>query len=420
MDGVNGLEVVHERCAGMDISKSDAKVCVRVPGQRKGQFQQQVRTYGSTSGEVLRLRADLQAARVSLVVMEATGDYWKPFLFVLAETLNVELVNATQARNIPGRKTDVSDAAWLAKLAAYGLLRPSFVPAEPMRQLRDLTRTRANLTHERVREFSRLEKGLEDAGIKLSLVASTLTTQSSRRILDAMVAGMRDPAELVELVHPSMRKKSDELIAALTGRFNDHHAFMVELHLQHIDQLDAMIGRLDARIDTVIEPFAAARELLTTIPGISTIVADVIIAEIGVDMSVFPTPGQLASWAGVCPGQNESAGRVKNSKTRPGNRYLKAALGAAAMSLSRSKTSYLAVKYRRILARNPKRPLVAVVAIQHTLIVAIWNMLARGVAWDELGTDYYDRLDPKHTLNKAVKQLNRLGYHVALTPANAA
>lgn len=421
MDAAEGLDVVHERCAGMDISKSDAKVCVRVPaGNGRGRFAQSVNQYQATRGEVLRLRGDLEKARVSLVVMEATGDYWKPFFFVLAETLNVQLVNAKQAKNIPGRKTDVSDAAWLATLGAYGLLRSSFVPEEPIRQLRDLTRARTHLAQERVRVFSRLEKVLEDTGIKLSLEASSLTTLSSRRILEALVAGQRDPAELAKLATPAMRKDMPVLIDALTGDFNDHHAFMTRLHLGRVAEIDETMRQLDARIDEVIAPFQSARELLTTIPGISTTVADVIIAETGANMAQFPTPGHLASWAGVCPGQNESAGRVKNTKTRPGNRYLKGALGIAALSASRSKKTYLAVKYHRILSRNRKQPLKAVVAIERTILVSVWNMLAEGEAWKELGTDYYDRLNPTRLRNKAVQQLNALGWDVELKPTQAA
>lgn len=418
MDVAEGMDVLHQRCAGMDISKSDAKVCVRTPGSG-GRFKQTITTYGATRGEVLRLRHDLEQAHVSLVVMEATGDYWKPFLFPLSETLHVELVNAKQARNIPGRKTDVSDAAWLAKLAAYGLLRASFVPDEPIRQLRDLTRARSMLAQEQVREYSRLEKTLEDTGIKLSLKASSLTTLSSRKILDALVAGQREPAVLAELATRKMRENMPALLDALDGRFTEHHAFMVQLRLARIDDLSRNIAVLDARIDVVIEPFRDARELLTTIPGISLTVAAVIIAETGGTMEQFPTPGHLASWAGVCPGQNESAGRIKSTKTRPGNRYLKAALGIAAMSASRSTHTYLAVKYRRIQARNRKRSLIAIVAIEHTILVAAWKMLTTGEAWNELGTDYYDHRNPEQAKRRALRSLQALGYDVELTPVAA-
>ena len=412
------MEIVHERAAGMDISKRDAKVCIRVPGARAGMFSKTVTTYGATTNEILRLRHDLENAGVTVVVMEATGDYWKPFFFLLAETLNVELVNAKQARNIPGRKTDVSDAVWLAELSAHGLLRASFVPPEEIRQLRDLTRTRSNLIHERTREYARLEKGLESSNIKLSSVASHLNTKSSRAILDALVAGERDPQFLASLVHASMIKKSAALVEALTGRFTDHHVFMVKLHLDRIDQLAITVTELDARIDAVMEPFQLARELLMTIPGISKNVANVIIAETGVDMDVFDTAGHLASWAGVCPGQNESAGRVKSTRTRPGNSYLKAALGTAAMSVSRSKTTYLAVKYRRI--QSHAGAMRAVVALEHTLLVIVWNMLKQGVAYEELGIDHYDRTNPERAKQRLLRRMESLGFEPTLTPLSAA
>ena len=412
------MEVVHQRCAGMDISKDDAKVCVRVqePGKR---IQETVSTYGATSNEILRLRAELEQAGVTEVVMEATGDYWKPFFFVLTETLPVELVNAKQARNIPCRKSDVSDAAWLASLAAHGLLRASFVPPEPIRQLRDLTRTRKHLSEERTRTFSRIDKVLQDAGIKLSSVSSKMTTKSVRRILEAMIAGERDPKHLAGLVDPQMRKKEPQLVEALTGRFTEHHGFMVKLHLARIDELDAHIAELDTRIDEVIEPFRAARDSLTTIPGISETVADGILGEIGADMAVFETAGHLASWAGVCPGQNESAGKIKSGKTRPGDRYVKAHLGIAVLAIAGSKTSYLGVRYRRLAKRRGKPK--AIVATEHTLLVIIWNMLKDGAAYEELGPDHYQkRISPERTRNHAIQQLRTLGYDVVLTPTEAA
>ncbi len=411
------MDIVHERAAGMDISKRDAKVCIRIPGARLGTFSKTVTTYGATTNEVVRLRRDLEAAAVTVVVMEATGDYWKPFYFLLAESLNVELVNAKAARNIPGRKTDVSDATWLAELAAHNLLRASFVPPEPIRQLRDLTRTRSNLTHERTREYARLEKGLEDSNIKLSSVASRLGTQSARRILDGLVSGERDPQALASLAHASMVHKSAALVEALTGRFTDHHAFMVKLHLDRIDQIEATLTALDTRIDTVMEPFSLARELLMTIPGISKNVANVVIAEAGVDMTVFETAGHLASWAGVCPSQNESAGRVKSTQTRPGNHYLKAALGIAALSVSRSKTTYLAVKYRRI--QSHAGALRAVVALQHTLLIIVWNMLHDGVAYEELGIDHYDKTNPERARKRLQRRMVSLGFELNLIPLSA-
>lgn len=411
------MDVVHERAVGMDISKHDAKVAVRVPGQRAGTFTTSVTTWGATVGQILELIEFLAAQHVTTVVMEATSDYWKPFYFLMEDTLPVMLVNARQARNIPGRKTDVSDAAWLAQLGAHGLLRASFVPPEPIRQLRDLTRARAIAVRDRTRQVQRLEKFLESTGIKLSAVASGLTGASSRAMLDALVAGERDPVVLAGLAKGVLRKKIPELEAALHGRFTGHHAFLVSEYLTQIDTHTAMIDRLTARIEDAMSPFQAARGALTTIPGISVTVADVIIAETGGDMTVFDTPGRLASWAGVCPGQNESAGRVKSSHTRPGDKYLKAALGVAALSASRSKGTYLAARYQRIAAR--RGPIKAVVAIEHTILIAVWHMLRNGEAYLEPGADYYTHLDPQKARNKAIRQLRELGYEVTITPLAA-
>lgn len=265
------------------------------------------------------------------------------------------LVNAAAVRNLPGRKTDVSDAAWLADLGAHGLVKASFVPPAPVRELRDLTRTRTVITRERAREVQRLEKLLEDTGIKLSSVASDITGASGRAMLEALIDGQRDPAVLAELAHGRMRQKIPALTEALTGRFSTHHAFMTRLFLDRIDSHSADIARLDARIEEAMQPFRAARDLLTSIPGFSRITAEVFVAETGADMSVFPTAGHLASWAGLSPGSNESAGRTKSTKTRPGNRYLKGALGIATR-------------------RGPMR---AIVAVEHAMVIAAWNLLVK-------------------------------------------
>ncbi|SDG91420.1 IS110 family RNA-guided transposase [Microbacterium pygmaeum] len=411
------MDVVHERAAGMDISKRDAKLAVRVPGKRPGTFTTSVTTWGATVPQILDLVEFLHAQQVTTVVMEATGDYWKPFYFLMEDTLPVMLVNARQARNIPGRKTDVSDAAWLAQLAAHGLLRASFVPPEPVRQLRDLTRARAVATRDRTRQVQRLEKFLESTGIKLSSVASALTGASARAMLDALVAGERDPQTLAQLSKGVLRNKIPQLVDALQGRFTEHHAFLVGEYLIQIDTQTGMIDRLTARVEDAMVPFRAARDVLITIPGVSVAVADVIIAETGADMTVFDTPGRLASWAGVCPGQNESAGRVKSTTTRPGNKYLKAALGTAALSVSRTKGTYLAARYRRIAAR--RGPLKAVVAIEHTTLVAVWHMLRNGEAYTDPGAAFYNQTDPDRTKNKAIRQLRNLGYDVTITPTAA-
>lgn len=408
------MDVVHPRCAGIDCSKKDAKVCVRVQGQGRRAKSAAVTTWGSTTGQILALREHLVAAKVTSVVIESTSDYWKPFYYLLDDELDVTLVNAAAVRNLPGRKTDVSDAAWLADLGAHGLVKASFVPPPPIRALRDLTRTRTVITRERTREVQRLEKLLEDAGIKLSSVASDITGVSGRAMLEALIAGQRDPAVLADLAQRRMRSKIGALTEALRGRFNDHHAFITRLFLDRIDAHTADIARLDERIEEAMTPFHAARDLLISIPGLSRIVAEVFIAETGGDMSVFPSAGHLASWAGVSPGSNESAGRIKSTKTRPGNRYLKGVLGSAALSAARSKNTYFAAKYRRIASR--RGPMRAIVAVEHAMIIAAFNMLTNGDFYRDPGADYYTAHQPARTKARAVNQLETLGYRVTLEP----
>ena len=328
------MEIVHPRCAGMDISKKDAKVCVRIAGAGRRKTVETVTTWGSMTSQILALREHLVAEQVTCVVMEATGDYWKPFYYLLEDLVGVEvmLVNARHVKTVPGRKTDVADATWLAQLGAHGLVKASFVPPEPIRQLRDLTRARTAITRERAREAQRLEKLLEDSGIKLSAVASDILGVSGRAMLEALIAGDRDPATLADLAKRRLRNKIPELTEALNGRFNAHHAFLARVHLDLIDRHTDAIDKLTARIEVMMEPFQGFHDLICTIPGISTITADVVVAETGADMSRFPSAKHLASWAGTTPGNNESAGKVKSSKTRPGNPYLQGALGATGRS----------------------------------------------------------------------------------------
>jgi transposase len=411
------MDVVHNRCAGLDVSKRDAKCCVRIQSPGKARAKSTVTTWSSMTSQVLALRDHLVEEQVTLVVMEATSDYWKPFFYVLEDApFEVMLVNARHTKNMPGRKTDVNDAQWLAQLGAHGLVRGSFVPPEPIRQLRDLTRTRTAIVRERAREFQRLEKLLEDAGIKLSSVASELTGVSSRAMLDALVQGERDPAVLADMAKRRLRSKIPELTEALHGRFGEHHAFLVKLHLDLIDQHTVAIELLTARIEEAMAPFRGARDLMVTIPGISTGVADVVIAETGGDMRRFATAGHLASWAGTCPGSNESAGRVKSTNTRPGNPYLKGALGTAAMSAARSKNTYFSAKYRRIASR--RGPLKAVVALEHAMLVAIWHMLTDGTLYSDPGDDFFTRRNPDRSRMRAVEQLQRMGYRVTLEPVS--
>ncbi|MCO4239848.1 IS110 family transposase [Pseudarthrobacter sp. MDT3-28] len=409
------MEVIHPRCAGIDISKKDAKVCVRVQGRGPRSTASTVTTWGAMTGQILNLKEHLLKERVSLVVMEATGDYWRPFYYLLEdEDLNVVLVNARDARNVPGRKTDVSDAAWLADLGAHGLVRASFVPPPPIRELRDLTRARTVITRERTREIQRLEKLLEDACIKLSSVASDITGVSGRLMLKALIEGQEDPAVLADLAQRRMRSKIPELTDALTGRFSSHHRYMAELYLHRIDAHTADIEDLSARIEEAMEPFRLARELLISIPGFSTTIAEIFIAETGADMTVFLTAGHLASWAGTSPGSNESAGRVKSTKTRPGNRYLKGALGIAALSAARSKNTYFSAKYGRLAAR--RGPSKALVAIEHAMLTAAWHMLTTGELYKDPGADYFRLQAPAKTKARAIEQLESLGYQVSLEP----
>ena len=410
---VEVMEVVHVRCAGLDISKKDAKVCVRIAGAGRRKTVETVTTWASTTNQVLALREHLVAEKVTCAVMEATSDYWKPFYYLLEDAgFEVLLVNARHAKNLPGRKSDVSDATWLAQLGAHGLVRGSFVPPEPIRQLRDLTRTRTAITRERGREVQRLEKLLEDAGIKLSSVASDITGVSCRAMLAALIGGEHDPAVLADLAKRRLRSKIPALTEALTGRFTEHHAFLAKVHLDLIDRHTVAIEEITGRIEVVIEPFQQFRQLIGTIPGVGPLNADVIVAETGADMTRFPTAGHLASWAGTCPGSNESAGRVKSTRTRPGNPYLKGALGTAAMACAQNPGTYLGARYRRIASR--RGPMKANVAIQHSILTAIWHMGRDGTLYDDPGADFFTRLHPEKAKNRALHQLEAMGYQVTL------
>jgi transposase len=403
------MEVMHARCAGLDISKKDANVCVRVAGAGRRKTVETVTTWSSMTSRVLALQEHLATEQVTCVVMEATSDYWKPFYYLLEDLPGVEvvLVNARHGKNLPGRKTDVADATWLAQLGAHGLVRGSFVPPEPIRQLRDLTRTRTSITRERSREIQRLEKLLEDAGIKLSAVATDIVGVSGRAMIEALIAGDRDAGRMADLAQRRMRVKIPQLTEAVVGRFNEHHAFLARVHLDLIDQHTAKIDQITERVELMMEPFRGFHDLICTIPGIGTRTADVVVAETGADMSRFPTAKHLASWAGTTPGNNESAGKVKSSRTGPGNPYLQGALGASAMSIARTPGTFLNARYRRIAAR--RGPQKANVALQHTLLVTIWHMGVTGTLYDDPGSDYYTRLRPDRARQRAIHQLETIG-----------
>jgi transposase len=406
------VELLHERCAALDIGKKDLKACVRTPKPGRGRSRrQEIRTYATTTNALLELRDWLVAEKVTLVVMEATGDYWRGAFYLLEDRLNVILVNAAHVKGLPGRKTDVSDAAWLCQMGECGLLKASFVPPEPIRHLRDLTRYRATLAAERTREAQRLEKELEDAGIKLSTVATDILGRSGRAMLAALIDGERDVHVLAEMAKARMRPKIPQLVEALTRNFGEHHAFLCRIHLERIDQLSAAILELSTRIEEEMRPFARQIEQLQTIPGIGPATAEVIIAETGADMTRFRTAGHLASWAGVCPGHNESAGKRKSGKTRHGNRWLGAALGTAAMAASRTRdTTYLGARYHRLAPRPGKKK--ALVAVEHSILTAVWHMLTDDVDYHDLGGDYFARLDPERAMRRIIRRANALGFTV--------
>lgn len=411
------MEVVYQRCVGIDVSKRDVKVCLRVQGSGSVKTSAAVSTWGASVPQLVRLRAELVAAGAQRVVMESTSDYWRPVFYVLAEQLDVVLVQASAVKAIPGRKSDVSDAEWLADLGAHGLVRASFVPPEAQRQLRDLTRARAKALQDRSREVSRLEKDLESACIKLSAVVSDLQGVSARLILQALIDHESDPAVMAQLARGRLRNKIEALTEALTGRVNDHHRFMVEFRLGRIDAATTDIDTLDQRIDNLVEAehFGPARDLLLTVPGLGQRGAEELLAEIGPDMSIFASPQGLACWAGVAPGSHESAGKRKKVKASPGNRYVKRSLGIAAKSVARKKTGFLAARFRRIAARRGYNK--ALVATEHAMLTAIWHMLTNGVVYHDLGTDYHHRNTPQRELRRKIAALEAAGYTV--TPAAA-
>ena len=410
------MDVLHDRCAGLDIGKKDLKACVRTPSPtRRNSRRQEIRTFATTTNALLQLRDWLVEQQVTLVVLEATGDYWRGVYYLLEDTLNVMLVNAAHAKGLPGRKTDVSDSAWLAQLGECGLLKPSFVPPEPVRHLRDLTRYRATLAVERTREAQRLEKELEDAGIKISSVATDILGASGRAMLAALIAGEDDAQVMADMARGRLRTKIPALAQALTGNFGEHHSFLCRLHLTRIDELSATIEELSTRIEAEMRPFAHQIEHLVTIPGVKKRTAEVIIAETGADMTRFRTPANLASWAGVCPGHHESAGIHRSGKRRHGNRWLGGALGTAAMAAGRTRErTYLGARYARLVPRLGKQK--TIVAVEHSILIAVWHMLSDNVDYHDLGGDYFTKQDPQRAIRRIIRQANALGMTVRLDP----
>lgn len=442
------MDVVVPRCAGLDVHKDTVVACARVVGE-DGRLSKQTRTFGTMTRDLQMLREWLLAKGVTHVAMESTGVYWKPIFNVLEESFDVLLCNAHHVSKVPGRKTDVSDSDWLAHLLSCGLLAGSFVPPHHLRELRDLTRTRAKLVGEASRVANRVQKILEDANIKLGSVASNVLGVSGRAMLRALVGGETNPVALANLARRQLRGKIPQLQLALEGRVTDHHRFMLKCALDHLDQLEGQISMFDERIREITgqppptgsdgpdlfdgvedgdgstaddagrappAPPSMAREvaLLTTIPGVGQRTAENVLAEIGTDMSRFPTAAQLAAWAGICPGNDESAGK-RRSKGRKGNVWLRRALVQAAPAAARKKDSYFSMQYRRIQRRRGKKR--AYVAIAHSILTIIHRMLVTGQPYREVGADYFDRIERARLQRFHMKRLEQLGCKVTVQPA---
>ncbi len=441
------MEVIYERCAGLDVHKKTVVAC-RVVSKGSGRKEQETRTFGTVTAELLEMVDWLTEWECTHVAMESTGEYWKPVYNLLEGQVEILLVNAAHIKAVPGRKTDVADAEWIADLLRHGLLRASFVPPRPQRELRDLTRQRSNLVRERASVMNRLQKVLEAANIKLASVTKTGSV-SAREMLEAMVAGESDPVALAGMARGRLRAKRSQLEQALTGRMSAHHRFLLESHLQHIDFLGKQIERYSAEVAARMEqndlasdrplngpggtapgPDKVAHQpeapegrentlsavqavaLLDTIPGIDRWQAEVILAEIGLDMGRFPTAAHLASWAGVAPGNNESAGKRRSGKTRPGNPTLCKTLVLAANAAARGKNTYLAAQYSRLAARRGKKK--AIVAVAHSILVIVYHLLSRQEPYHDLGGNYFDERKRESVTNRLVRRLEKLGYDVAL------
>jgi transposase len=412
------MEVVHSHCAGLDVHKKTVTSALQVSEPQQGWYQE-TRTFETMTADLLQLSDWLMQHGVTHVAMESTGEYWKPVYNILEHNFEVILVNAQHIKAVPGRKTDVNDAEWIADLLKHGLLRASFVPPEGQRELRALTRERSNFVRERSTLVNRIQKVLEGANIKLSSVASNVIGVTGRAILEALIQECTSPTEMAELAKGKLRKKREQLAKALTGYVKPHHRFMLTELLCQIDALDETIAHFNAEIQRYCAPFEEAVELLDTIPGVARQTAQVIVSEIGTDMSRFPTANHLAAWAGVAPGNNESAGKRRSGKTRKGNTPLTTALIQAAHGAAHTRGTYLAAQYHRLAGRRGAKR--AAVAVAHSILVIAYYLIQRKEPYREMGADYFDKRRPEASAKRLIKRLENLGYRIAVekTPVAA-
>jgi len=417
-------EVVNARCCGLDVHKDTVVACVRVTSPN-GRVEHEVRTFGTTTKALLELGDWLSASGVNLVAMESTGVYWKPVWNLLegratveGELIGLMLVNARHIKNVPGRKTDVKDCQWIAQLLAAGLLSPSFVPERPQRELRDLTRQRAQLIGDKAKVANRLQKFLEDANIKLASVASDVLGASGRDMLRALIEGKRTPAQMAELARMKLRVKIPQLTQALTGGVNDHHRFMLRTVLDQVEYLEQQIGQFDQRIEQVMSPLElAAVAKLDEIPGFDKRAAQNVLAEIGIDMNRFPTEHHLASWAGLCPGNNQSAAKRKSGRVTEGNKWLKRTLNQTAWAGSRTKASYFRAQFQRLSKRRGAKR--AAMAVAHSQLCVAWQLLKHDKAFVDLGVDYFEKKNSEGLKQRLIDKLKRLGCKVTIENAAA-
>ena len=402
------MEVIYPRCAGLDVHKQTVVACVRIAGD--GPPLQEVRTFATTTSGLLALADWLDSFGVEQVGMEATGVYWKPVWHVLEGHFELVLANAAHVKNVPGRKTDVNDAMWLADLLAHGLIRASFVPPVAVQELRALTRTRKQFVRERSAHVLRIDKVLEDANLKLGVVLTDIMGKSGRAVLQAIVDGHEDPEYLARCVSVRVKASRAEVLEALRGRISAHHRFMLKLHLSHIDALDQAIAAIEKEVGAGLEPFRQAAKLLSTMPGLSSVSAHVVVAEIGIDMSRFATPAHLLSWACMCPRNDESAGKRRSTRLRRGGKWLKTTLVQAAWAAIKVKGSYLQAQFHRLRARRGAKK--AIIAVAASMLTAAWHMLRDGTEWHDLGSEHFDRQDKSKTIRRLLKRLQDLGCDV--------